>query len=138
MGEIVVVEQRPGVVGDDELVGLLAVANRVGILFVVFDQADDFELQRLAVVGFDNEDIAQFQRAAVALAGTVASAVRTFDDDFSLLREVPFDVGVVLLERLRERVVSVTLVDVEHILRVDRGEGRIDRRFAGICDRRGR
>ncbi len=65
LGEFVVVEQRAGVVGYDELVGLLAVADRVSVLFVVLDQPDDFELQRLAVVGFDDENIAQLERSAV-------------------------------------------------------------------------
>jgi hypothetical protein len=35
--QLVVVEQRAAIVGDDELIGLLAVTHRVGVLFVVFD-----------------------------------------------------------------------------------------------------
>jgi hypothetical protein len=118
LGELVVVEQRAGVVGHDELIGLLAIAHRVGVLLVILDQTDDLELQRLAVIGFDDEDVAQLQRTAFAfIAGTVPGAVRTFDDDSPLmLVQVTFDVRVVLFERLCERVVSVPLVHVEQIL----------------------
>jgi hypothetical protein len=79
--QFVVVEERAVVVGDDKLVGRFAIADRVGVLLVVFDQTDDFELQRLAVVGLDNQDVAQLQRSAfAALAGPVSGAVRSFDD----------------------------------------------------------
>jgi hypothetical protein len=81
LGQLVVVEERSDVVGDDELVGRFAVAHREGVLLIVLDQADDFELQRLAVVGLDDENVAQLQRSAfAALAGPVSGAVRTFDD----------------------------------------------------------
>jgi hypothetical protein len=79
--QFVVVEERAVVVGDDELVGRLAIADRVGVLLVVFDQTDDFEFQRLAVVSLDDQDVAQLQRSAfAALAGPVSGAVRSFDD----------------------------------------------------------
>ena len=139
MRQLVVVEQRTRIVGHDELVGLLAVAHRVGILFVVLDEPDDLELQRLAVVRLDDKDVAQLQRSALAvLAGTVPGAVRTFDDESPKLVEVTLHVRVVLFERLRERVVSVTLVDVEQILGANRSERRIDRCLARIGDRRRR
>jgi hypothetical protein len=64
LGQLVVVEQRARIVGHDELVGLFAVADRVGVVLVVFDQTDDFEFQRLPVVGLDDEDVAQFERSA--------------------------------------------------------------------------
>lgn len=139
MGQLVVVEQRSGVVGYDELIGLFAVAHGVGVLFVVLDQTHDFELQRLTVVGLDDEDVAQFQRSGVSVipADAVPGAVRTFDDDFSswALVFVTFHVGVVLFERLRERMVSVSLVDVVQVLRPDRCERGVDRCLPGIGDR---
>jgi hypothetical protein len=141
--ELVVIEERSGVVGDDELVSLLAVTHRVGVLLVVLNQADDLKLQRLTVVGFDDQNVAQLQRSAFAfafIAGTVPGAVRTFDDDspYVTLVQVTFDVRVVLFEGLCERVVSVPFVDVKQILRVDWCEGRVDRGLAGVGDGRRR
>jgi hypothetical protein len=79
--QLVVVEERSLIVGYDELVGLLAVTHRVGVLLIVLNQTDDFKLQRLPVIGLDDQDVAQFQRTAIALAGTVPGAVRTFYDE---------------------------------------------------------
>ena len=63
MRELVVGEQRPLHVGDDELVGLLAVTHGVRDVLIVLDEPDDFELDLLAVVRLDDEDVAQLERA---------------------------------------------------------------------------
>ena len=66
MREFVVVEQRAGCVGHDELIGFLAVADRESVVFIVFHQADDLELQLLSVGRFDDENVAKFEQAVVA------------------------------------------------------------------------
>ena len=58
MREFVVGEQRAAVVGYDELIGRFAIADRVRVALVIFNQTDDFKLERLAVVRFDDEDVA--------------------------------------------------------------------------------
>ena len=63
MRELVVIEQRALGVGHDELVGLLAIAHRKRVVLIVFDEADDFELELRAFVGLDVKQIAQFEGA---------------------------------------------------------------------------
>jgi len=86
--ELVVREQVAGVVGHDELVSLLAVAHRVRVVLVVLDQTDDLELERLAVVRFDDEDVAQLERRrALGISGVavaVPGAVGSVDDGLLL------------------------------------------------------
>ncbi len=65
MRELVVIEERPFRVGYDELVRLFAIADGEGIIFIIFDQADDLEFQLLAVGRLDDEDVAQFEEAVV-------------------------------------------------------------------------
>ena len=88
-----VLEQLPGVVGYDELVGGLAIADRVAVVLVVFDDADHFELEFLPVVRLHDEDVAKFD---FAFCSARLSDVRV---DGSLLMQVASDVRVVLRER---------------------------------------
>jgi hypothetical protein len=74
--EFVVVEQRAGRVGHDELIGFLAVADREGVVFIVLHQADDLELQLLPVGRFDNENVAKFEQAVVARSFVASGVVR--------------------------------------------------------------
>jgi hypothetical protein len=66
LGQLIVIEQRAFGVGHDEFVGLFAVAHRKRVVFVVFDEADDLELNLRAFVRFDDEQIAQFEGALIA------------------------------------------------------------------------
>lgn len=59
MRQVGVLEQRPLLVGDDELVRILVVANRECVAFVVLDQADDLELQLGSVDRFDDDDVSE-------------------------------------------------------------------------------
>ncbi len=88
-----VFEQFPGVVGYDELVGGLAIADRVAVVLVVLDDADDFELELLPVVRLHDEDVAEFD---FAFCSTRLSVVRV---DGSLLMQVAGDVRGVFRER---------------------------------------
>jgi hypothetical protein len=63
--EFIVVEQRAGRVGHDELIGFLAVAHGEGVVFIVFDEAHDLELQFLSVRRFDDENVAKFEQAVI-------------------------------------------------------------------------
>lgn len=134
--QLFVVEQVPLRVGHDELVGGVAVADRVAAPLVVFYQPDDLELERLTVVGLENDDVFEFERR-VAARGS-CGAVVGFDDSYSRLSEVALDVRFVLLIRFGEGVVAVAFVDVVEIRRRLGRERRVERRFSGIGDRRRR
>jgi hypothetical protein len=85
--ELLVGEELPLGVGHDELVGLLAVANRVAAVLVVLDQTDDLELDRLSVVGLDDEDVPQLELrfvGAFLFVRAVPGAVPRIDDTYSL------------------------------------------------------
>jgi hypothetical protein len=60
LGQLVVVEQLAGVVGDDELVFLVAVTDGIAVALLVLDQADDLVLVLLAVRRLDDQDVAEF------------------------------------------------------------------------------
>lgn len=66
MGQLIVIEQRAFDIGHDEFVSFFAVAHRERIIFVVFDDADDFELNLRAFVRLDDQQIAQFEGAVFA------------------------------------------------------------------------
>jgi hypothetical protein len=55
LGQLIVIEQRAFGIGHDEFVSFFAVAHGERIIFVVFDEADDFELNLRAFVRFDDE-----------------------------------------------------------------------------------
>jgi hypothetical protein len=76
LGEFIVVKQRSDGVGHDELVGFFAVTYCEGVVFVVFDEPDDLELELLAIRGFNDKDIAQFEQTVFGCVFVVVLAVR--------------------------------------------------------------
>ncbi len=87
--ELVIVEQRPLVIGNDEFICLLTVADGEGIVFVVLDETDDLEFQLFSIGRFDNEDIAKFEQTVVLGSIAVARAIRRIDDRVSLPAALP-------------------------------------------------
>ncbi len=115
--ELVVREQRPLHVGDDEFVGLFAVADRVRDVLIVLDEADDFELDLLAVIRLDNKNVAQFERTGYRVVCRfdeglpIGSRLRRPRLDGGLM-QVACDVGFVFCKRLCEGVMAVTSIHV--------------------------
>jgi hypothetical protein len=60
LGELVVVEELAGVVGDDELVFLFAVPDGIAVTFLILDQADDLVFVFFAIRRLDDQDVAEF------------------------------------------------------------------------------
>ena len=81
LGERFIAQQRTVRIRDDELVRRLAVADGVAVVLVVLDQADDFELDRLALVGLEDDEVFELEgRLAVF---SVPGTVRGFDGTYS-------------------------------------------------------
>jgi hypothetical protein len=75
LGEFIIVEQRAGRIGHDELVRFFAVAHGESIVLVVLHEPDDLELQLLSVGRLDDEDIPKFEQAILGGACVMVMAV---------------------------------------------------------------
>ncbi len=56
----IILEKSPGFIGNDELIGLFAISDGKSVLFIVFDQPDDFKLVFLSIGRLDDDRIVQF------------------------------------------------------------------------------
>jgi hypothetical protein len=74
--QFIIVEQRPKSVGDDELIGFLAVTYGEGVVLVVFDKPHDLEFQLLAIGRLDDEDVAKLEITVLASTVVMTLAVR--------------------------------------------------------------
>ena len=72
MRQVFVRQQVAHRVRHHELVGAFAVADGVRVVFVVLDEPDDFELDRLPFVGLEDDSVLELEGTLAArTAGTI-------------------------------------------------------------------
>jgi hypothetical protein len=115
--ELLVREQIPGRVRDDEFIFAFAVADRIGRFVLVFDKPDDFEFDLAPVGRFDGEDVTQLQRTVSRRVGLTVSIIGVYGAP-PISVQVAFDIRIVFPERPGERVMSVPFIDVIIVVRL--------------------